>query len=105
MKSYFQTMMILTVFQHYSKKELIIHLVKVLDLEIPYNSKVLELGCGTGQLSIYLSRYKRIIYGVDISKGSLILGEKFRKENERENVFFSRMNVFNLFLKRTILML
>ncbi len=73
---------------------------KSLDSEIPYNSKVLELGCGTGQLSIYLSRYNRIIYGVDISKGSLILGEQFRKKNERKNVFFSRMNVFNLFFKK-----
>ena len=34
---------------------------KKLDDEIPYNSKVLELGCGTGQLSLYLSRFNRVI--------------------------------------------
>ena len=73
---------------------------KMLDGELPYNSKILELGCGTGQLSIYLSRFNRQIHGVDISKGSLKLGEKFRKENSREKVFFSRMNVFNLIFKK-----
>ena len=73
---------------------------KKVDDEIPYNSKVLELGCGTGQFSLYISRYNRIIHGVDISKGSLRLGEGFRKKNERNNVFFSRMNVFNMFFKK-----
>ncbi len=73
---------------------------KMLDSELPYNSKILELGCGTGQLSLYLSRFNRKVHGVDISKGSLKLGEKFRQENKREQVFFSRMNVFNLIFKK-----
>ena len=73
---------------------------KKLDDEIPYFSKVLELGCGTGQMSLYLHRYGRIIHGVDISTGSLGLGEEFRKKNQIENVFFSRMNVFNLMFKK-----
>ena len=48
-------------------------------------SKVLEVGCGTGQLSLFLSRYKREIYSVDLSIGSLELGERFRKKNNIEN--------------------
>ena len=52
---------------------------KKLDDEIKMFSKVLEVGWGTGQLSLFLSRYKREIYSVDLSIGSLELGEKFRK--------------------------
>ena len=33
--------------------------INKLDNEIRYHSKVLEAGCGTGQLSIALSRYNR----------------------------------------------
>ena len=72
---------------------------KKLDVEVPYGCKVLELGCGTGQLSLYMSRYNRIIHGVDISIGSLKLGEEFRRKNSRDNVFFSRQNVFNMCFK------
>ena len=73
---------------------------KKLDQEIKMFSKVLEAGCGTGQLSLFLSRYQRQIYSIDLSFGSLELGEKFRKNNNIENVFFSRMSLFNLFFKK-----
>ena len=72
---------------------------KKLDSEVPYNAKVLELGCGTGQLSLYMSRYNRIIHGTDISVGSLMLAENFRKKHTLHNVFFSRQNVFNMNFK------
>jgi len=72
---------------------------KKLDKEIAMFSKVLEVGCGTGQLSLFLSRYQRQIFSVDLSMGSLELGENFRKKNNIENLFFLRMNLFNLFFK------
>ena len=50
---------------------------KMLDNEIPMGATVLEAGCGTGQLSIFLSRYNRQVYGIDISKGSLVEAKKF----------------------------
>ena len=71
-----------------------------LDYEIPFGSKVLELGCGTGQLSLFLSRFNRTIYGADISEGSLLLGEKFRKDHNRNNVFFCKADVFDLPFKK-----
>ena len=70
-----------------------------LDEEIPMFAKVLEVGCGTGQLSLFLSRYKREIFSIDLSTGSLELGENFRKKNTIENLFFLRMSLFNLFFK------
>jgi len=73
---------------------------KKLDDEIKMFSKVLEVGCGTGQMSIFLSRFKRQIFAIDLSSGSLNLAENFRKKNNIENVFFLRMSVFNLFFKK-----
>lgn len=67
-----------------------------LDLEIPTRVKVMELGCGTGQLSLFLSRFDRDIYGVDLSKGSLKLGEKFKLTHSRNKVKFVRADVFDL---------
>lgn len=67
-----------------------------LNKEIPMHSKLLEAGCGTGQLSLFLSKYKRQIFSIDLSLGSLKLGENFRKNNQIENVYFMRMNLFNL---------
>ena len=73
---------------------------KKLDEEIKMFAKVLEVGCGTGQLSLFLSRYKRQIFSIDLSIGSLELGENFRKKNNIGNLFFLRMSLFNLFFKK-----
>ena len=74
-------------------------LTKRLDDEIGYGTKILELGCGTGQLSLFLSRCNRDIFAVDISTGSLLLGEDFRKNNQIENTYFMKMDVFDLKFK------
>ena len=73
---------------------------KKLDEEIEMHAKILEVGCGTGQLSLFLSRYQRHIFSIDLSTGSLELGENFRKKNNIENLFFLRMSLFNLFFKK-----
>lgn len=74
--------------------------VNKLDKEIRYNSRVLEAGCGTGQLSIALSRFNRKIHSIDLSKGSLTEGKKFIDNNDIKNVQFYRMNIFNLFFPK-----
>ncbi len=71
-----------------------------LDRELNYASKVLELGCGTGQLSLFLARGNRQVYGVDISNGSLLVGEKFRRDNKVSNAYFMKMDVFDLKFKQ-----
>jgi ubiquinone/menaquinone biosynthesis C-methylase UbiE len=59
----------------------------------------LEAGCGTGQLSISLSRYMREIYAIDISEGSLALAKKFIDHNQIKSVNLIKMNIFNLFFE------
>ena len=69
---------------------------KLLDEQILFGSKILEVGCGTGQLSNFLSRYKRKIFGVDLSESSLIMGDDFRIKSGIDNVYFMKMNLFKL---------
>ena len=73
--------------------------VKKLDDEIPMGSNILEAGCGTGQMSIALSRYARQIYGIDLSKGSLIEAKQFINSNDIKSVHLFRMNIFKLFFE------
>ena len=75
------------------------HLASLLDKSIKHSSKILEVGCGTGQLSLFLKRYNRIICGVDISTPSLKLADDFRVRNEIDNVVFLKMNIFNMQFK------
>tara|TARA_B100001250_G_scaffold59819_1_gene46649 strand:- start:349 stop:1296 length:948 start_codon:yes stop_codon:yes gene_type:complete len=72
---------------------------KKLDDEIPMRTNILEAGCGTGQMSIALSRYGRQVYGIDLSKGSLIEAKKFISSNNIKSVHLFRMNIFKLFFE------
>jgi len=67
---------------------------RVLDESIPYNSRVLEVGCGTGQLTNFLGISCRRVIGTDMCLNSLRLAEKFRREHELNRVQFVQMNLF-----------
>ena len=67
---------------------------KLLNEEIPYNIRVLEVGCGTGQLSTYLSFAHRYVFGVDLSLNSLQLANNFKKKHELKRSSFYQMNLF-----------
>ena len=70
-----------------------------LDEAIPYNSTVLEVGCGTGQLSNFLGISCRRVVGSDMCMNSLRLGEAFRREHGLSRVRFVQMNLFRPALK------
>jgi 2-polyprenyl-3-methyl-5-hydroxy-6-metoxy-1,4-benzoquinol methylase len=70
-----------------------------LDQSIPANSSVLEVGCGTGQLSNFLGIGCRRVIGTDMCLNSLKLGEAFRKEHGLVRVRFLQMNLFRPALK------
>jgi SAM-dependent methyltransferase len=46
----------------------------LLDRAIPGDARILEMGCGTGQMSLYLARADRIVIGADLTRASLLLG-------------------------------
>jgi SAM-dependent methyltransferase len=48
-------------------------LARLLDEAIPQDACVLDLGCGTGQMTIFLANGKRRIVGADLTRASLAL--------------------------------
>lgn len=68
---------------------------RLLDNQIPFRAKILEVGCGTGQLSNFLGiSGGRTVIGTDICLNSLKLGFNFKKKNAINNVAFVQMNLF-----------
>jgi SAM-dependent methyltransferase/uncharacterized protein YbaR (Trm112 family) len=67
---------------------------KFLDDQVPPGARVFDCGCGTGQLSNFLSIANRDVFGSDLCLNSLRLGESFRRENHLERVQFAQMNLF-----------
>jgi 2-polyprenyl-3-methyl-5-hydroxy-6-metoxy-1,4-benzoquinol methylase len=48
-------------------------LARLLDEAIPQDARVLDLGCGTGQMTIFLANGKRRVVGADLTRASLAL--------------------------------
>jgi len=68
---------------------------RLLDEQVSTEAKVLEAGCGTGQLSNFLAiGAGRDVYGTDICLNSLKLGQAFKEKNHLDNVTFLQMNLF-----------
>ena len=67
---------------------------QLLDEQVPPRARILECGCGTGQLSNFLGSANRTVFGSDLSLPSLRLGEAFRVANGLGTVQFLQMNLF-----------
>ncbi len=47
---------------------------RLLDAAIPADARILEVGCGTGQMSLFLASGERTVIGADLTRASLKLG-------------------------------
>lgn len=65
-----------------------------LDKSLPLSAIVVELGCGTGQLTNFLAMTGRKVLGVDLSMSSLIQAERFRRRQGIASAQFAQMNIF-----------
>jgi SAM-dependent methyltransferase len=48
--------------------------VRLLDRAIPGDARIVEVGCGTGQMCLYLANADRLVIGADLTRASLLLG-------------------------------
>ena len=71
----------------------------LLDRQIPYTARVLDAGCGTGQLPIFLSLPGRRTVGIDFSSPSLMEGRRFIRRFDLKDVDLVQMDLFALGLK------
>lgn len=72
---------------------------KSLDDQIPFGTRILECGCGTGQLSNFLSAANRIVIGTDLCVNSLKLAQAFKERHHLNRARFLQMNLFRPALK------
>lgn len=65
-----------------------------LDEQLPLGVRILDAGCGTGQLAIFLSMVHRQVVGADFSSASLAKANAFKRRFDLKQVSFVRMDLF-----------
>jgi carbamoyltransferase len=68
---------------------------RLLNEQLPYDSRVVEVGCGTGQLTNFLSIAHRSVLGVDACLNSLRLAQRFKIEHGLDRAAFAQMDLFH----------
>jgi SAM-dependent methyltransferase len=63
-------------------------LLRLLDRAIPGDARLLELGCGTGQVSLFLASANRVVIGADLTRGALRVGEAARRRYGIDRALF-----------------
>jgi SAM-dependent methyltransferase len=60
---------------------------RLVNAAIPGDARIVEIGCGTGQMCLYLARADRVVIGADLTRAALLLGaaaaRRFRLERVR----------------------
>jgi len=63
-------------------------LARLLDQAIPGDARIAEVGCGTGQMSLFLATADRLVIGADLTRASLELAEDARRRYGVERAVF-----------------
>ncbi|MEO2167487.1 MAG: methyltransferase domain-containing protein, partial [bacterium] len=66
---------------------------RMLDDQVPPGASIIECGCGTGQLSNFLSIANRKVFAADMCMNSLRLGQGFARDHQLSRVRFLQMNL------------
>ena len=73
---------------------------RLLEQAVPGDAKVVELGCGTGQTSLFLATADRVVIGADLTRASLELGAGAAKRYGLDGVQFIETDLRTPALKR-----
>ena len=66
---------------------------RLLDAAIAPDARIVEVGCGTGQMSLYLARADRLVIGADLTRASLLLAAEAARRFGIENASFVEMDL------------
>ena len=66
---------------------------RLLDRAIPGDARIVDVGCGTGQMAIYLARGDRTVVGADLSRASLRLGADAARRFGLDGVWFVQLDL------------
>ena len=72
---------------------------RLIDRAIPGDARILDLGCGTGQMCLYLAHADRIVIGADLTRASLQLGTAAARRFGLERVLFVETDLLQPGLK------
>jgi len=72
---------------------------RLLDQAIPGDARIAEIGCGTGQMSLYLARADRVVVGADLARASLRLGASAARRFGLDRVLFVESDLQRFALK------
>lgn len=61
---------------------------RLIDDAIAADARIVDVGCGTGQMALYLARGDRMVIGADLARASLRLGETARRRFRLDRVLF-----------------
>jgi SAM-dependent methyltransferase len=66
---------------------------RLLDRAIPGDARIVDVGCGTGQMCLYLAKADRVVVGADVTRESLQLGVRAARRFGLERVRFVEMDL------------
>ena len=69
---------------------------RLLDFYIPGHAKIIDTGCGTGQLTCLLAAQTREVLGIDFSENSLKKAELLKQKLNLSHVRFQKNDLFKL---------
>ena len=72
---------------------------RLLDRSIPGDALIAEIGCGTGQMSLFLARADRRIVALDLSREALLLGAAAAQRYGEDRVRFVEADIARLPLR------
>src|SRR5207244_11673293 len=61
---------------------------RLLDRAIRGDARIVEIGCGTGQMSLYLARADRVVVAADLTRASVRLGQAAARRFGIDRVLF-----------------
>jgi SAM-dependent methyltransferase len=66
---------------------------RLVDEAIPGDARIVEIGCGTGQMCLYLARADRLVIGADLTRASLLLGAGAARRFRLDRVQFVEVDL------------